>query len=329
MRETGGMARETRIEYEGACYHVINRGSHWGRVFEKDRTKEMFELCLGETAERMKWVMHGWVVMGNHYHLAVETPEGNLSKGMQWLQVTFAARYNAKRKDKGHVFQGRYKAIVVEPGKALGRVCHYIDLNPVRAGLVGVEQLQSYAYGSFRRLWMPKSRPKWLNVRAALAAAGGLADTPKGHASYRRYLKWLRDEVKAGREQDFLELSRGMAIGSEGFLKSARLQQADSAWRNLDAKGKRQKKELEWSRELQGILRCLPAKLKTDQRVSAGWKAAVACQMKARTDAANAWLAEVLDMGSATFVSKQAGLARRRLLGDAVEELLTKLKRKT
>lgn len=323
------MARQTRIEYEGACYHVINRGNYRGRVFEEEKTKEMFEACLGEAAEKMKWVVHGWVVMGNHFHLAVETPEGNLSKGMQWLQVTFAARFNATRQKGKHVFQGRYKAIVVEPGKALGQVCHYIDLNPVRAGVVGVEQLQSYAHGSFRRLWRPKSRPKWLSVRAALSAAGHLADTPRGHVAYRGYLRWLTGELKAGRQQNFLGLSRGMAIGSEGFLQDARLQHAKSALRNRDAKGKRQRKEREWSLQLQGVLRCLPAKLRTDQRVSAGWKAAVACQMKARTDAANAWLADALDMSSATFVSKQAGLARRRLLGDDVEDMLKRLKRKT
>ena len=329
MMEKRRMARETRIEYEGACYHVMNRGNYREGVFGEEKTKEGFEVCLGEAVEKMKWVVHGWVVMGNHYHLAVETPEGNLSKGMQWLQVTFAARFNTKRQGRGHVFQGRYKAIVVEPGKALGQVCHYIDLNPVRAGMVEVEQLQSYAYGSYRRLWKPKSRPEWLSVRAALSAAGGLADTAKGHAAYRGYLRWLTDELKAGREQDFLELSRGMAIGSEGFLQDARLQQAKSAGRNLDAKGKRQWKEQQWSQQLESMLRCLPAKSRIDQRVSAGWKAAVACQMKARTDAANAWLAKALDMSSPTFVSKQAGLARRRLLGDVVEDLLTKLKHKT
>lgn len=323
------MARETRIEYEGACYHVINRGNYREWVFGEEKTKEAFEICLGEAAEKMKWVVHGWVVMGNHFHLAVETPEGNLGKGMQWLQVTFAARFNTRRQERGHVFQGRYKAIVVEPGKALGQVCHYIDLNPVRAGIVEVEQLQSYAYGSYRRLWKPKSRPEWLSVRAALSAAGGLADTAKGHAAYRGYLRWMTDALKAGREQDFLELSRGMAIGSEGFLQDARLQQAKSVERNLDAKGKRQWKEQQWSRQLEGMLKCLPVKSRIDQRVSAGWKAAVACQMKTRTDAENAWLAKALDMSSPTFVSKQAGLARRRLLGDAVEDLLTKLKCKT
>lgn len=323
------MPRATRIEYEGACYHVINRGNYREWVFEEEKTKEAFAVCLAEAAVKMKWVVHGWVVMGNHFHLAVETPEGNLGKGMQWLQVTFAARFNAFRGERGHVFQGRYKAIAVEPGKALGQVCHYIDLNPVRAGIVEVGRLESYPFGSYRQLWKPKTRPEWLSVRATLSAAGGLSDNARGWAAYRGYLQWMMKELKAGREQDFLELSRGMAIGSEGFVEQIRLKQAEGSSRNLDTKGKRQLKEQEWSRQLAASMKRIPAKMRGDTRVSAGWKAAVACCLKARTDVTNNWLAKSLNLGSSTYASKQAGLARRALLGAEMAELVAKLNSKT
>ncbi len=118
------------MEYEGACYHVINRGNYRRWVFETEGAKEAFEQCVAECATKAGWMVHAWVVMGNHFHLAVETPQGNLGAGMQWLQTTYAARFNRYRSEQGHLFGGRYKAIVVERGEALGRVCHYIDLNP-------------------------------------------------------------------------------------------------------------------------------------------------------------------------------------------------------
>lgn len=96
--------------------------------------------------------------MANHFHLAIETPEGNLVAGMQWLQSTFANRFNRFRDVRGHLFQGRYKCLLVEPGEALGRVCHYLHLNPARAGVVSLEQWKSYRYSSGWYLCHPSRR---------------------------------------------------------------------------------------------------------------------------------------------------------------------------
>ena len=299
--------------YDGACYHVINRGNYREWIFKEDSTKEMFEKCLDEAANKMGWVLHGWVVMGNHYHLALETPLGNLSQGMQWLQVTFSARFNAFRQEHGHVFQGRYKAILVEPGKALGRVCHYIDLNPVRAGICSVGQLQGYRFGSYYRLHHRSLRPDWYESKTALTTAAQLADTKKGLASYADYLQWLTEEIKAGKEKDFLQLSKGLAIGSEGFVQDVqvRLEQTSASERNLDALGRRQLREREWSARLRKMMKDLTKTTLSDDRVSAAWKAKLAWRMKSETDVSNGWLAQALHMGSATYVSKQVGLVRR------------------
>lgn len=205
------------MEYPGACYHVINRGNYRGHVFESKGARAAFELGLAEGAARFHWKVHGWVVMGNHYHLAVETPEANLSSGMQWVQTTFSARCHRFRGEHGPVFQGRYRAIHVQPGEPLGRVCHYIDLNPVRAGLAAVATLENYEFGSFARLVKPATRPSWFSPHAALTGAGGLADSAPGREKYRAFLQWLQTEIGAGREQEHQRLCAGWAIGEDDF----------------------------------------------------------------------------------------------------------------
>ena len=108
------MARKLRLEFPGAIYHLINRGNYRSWIFADEKSKAAFESCLLEACERSAWLLHAFVVMSNHYHLAVETPQGNLIAGMQWLQSTFANRFNAFRGEHGHLFQGRYKCLIVE-----------------------------------------------------------------------------------------------------------------------------------------------------------------------------------------------------------------------
>ncbi len=305
------MARKHRIEYPGACYHVINRGNYRSWVFEDEGAKDAFEQCLAEAAVRSGWRVHAWVVMGNHFHLAVETPQANLSAGIQWLQVTFSARFNRYRREQGRLFQGRFKGILVETGDSLGQVCHYIELNPVRAGILPAAQLPEYRFGSFMRLWEPKRRPDWYVATSGLSAAGGLADTPRGRAKYRDYLEWLGREIEQGREQAYLNLSKGWAIGSEGFMAevSATYEKVDE--QTWDGTSKRQWRERQWDRYLAKLLAGMRARHRKDERPSARWKAQLALKMKVATDASNGWLAEKLRMSSPTFVSKQVGLARQ------------------
>ena len=131
------MARKLRIEAEEAVYHVIARGNYRADVFATEASKAAFLRCLDEACIKAGWQVHAWCVMSNHYHLCLRTPQANLVEGMRWLQATFSVRFNRFRGEQGHVFQGRYKALLVEP-EAVGAVCHYIHLNPVRAHLVEV-----------------------------------------------------------------------------------------------------------------------------------------------------------------------------------------------
>lgn len=119
------MARKLRLGFAGACYHVINRGNYRRRIFGDDGSAGSLEKALFDTCDRYGWQLHAYVVMSNHFHLAVETPEPNLSLGMKWLQGTWARRANLYHGETGRPFQGRYKALIVEPGRVLAQVAHY------------------------------------------------------------------------------------------------------------------------------------------------------------------------------------------------------------
>ena len=106
------MPRSLRIEYPGAVYHVLNRGNYRDAVFREVASKDLFVDTLAKTCERTGWVLHAFSLLDNHYHLCLETPDANLSVGMQWLQSTFANHFNRFVGERGHVFQGRYKSLV-------------------------------------------------------------------------------------------------------------------------------------------------------------------------------------------------------------------------
>ena len=108
------MPRKLRLEYEGAIYHVMNRGDRREDIFLDDRDREGFLKALGETCRKTDWQVHAYCLMGNHFHLVVETPQGNLSAGMQWFLGTYTSRFNRRHKLFGHLFSGRYKALIVD-----------------------------------------------------------------------------------------------------------------------------------------------------------------------------------------------------------------------
>ena len=132
------MARKIRIEYAGAAYHVMARGNQGRDIYADERDRKLWLETLGEACEKTGWRIHAWVMMNNHYHLLLETPEANLVAGMKWLQGTYTQRYNSRHEIFGHLFQGRYKAVVVEPeaGNYFAVVSTYVHLNPARAGLI-------------------------------------------------------------------------------------------------------------------------------------------------------------------------------------------------
>lgn len=130
------MARPLRIQFPGALYHVTSRGDKKQKIFEDDRDREAFLKILASVVEQCNWLCHAYCLMDNHYHLLVETPDGNLSYGMRQLNGVYTQRYNRTHHTVGHLLQGRYKAIVVEKDTYLLEVSRYMVLNPVRAQLV-------------------------------------------------------------------------------------------------------------------------------------------------------------------------------------------------
>jgi REP element-mobilizing transposase RayT len=308
------MARKLRLEFPGACYHVINRGNYRTDIFRTEGARTAFESCLFEACAKSDWVLHAFVIMRNHYHLALGTPDGNLVAGMQWLQATFANRFNRLRGERGHLFQGRYKALLVEEGAALGQVCHYIHLNPVRAGIVPAARLREFRPSSYWYLWRPQVRPKFLELRTALEEAGGLADTSAGRRSYGEYLAWQAQDGPAGRNEAYVSLSKGWALGTREFkaalIKDHALAANARAWED---EGAREIRERQWE---QGLAACLQKAGKTieaaaSDRKSAPWKVAIAAELKQGTQATNRWIAEQLHMGGAVAVSQYVGRARR------------------
>lgn len=304
------MARKLRLEFDGAVYHVLNRGNYRSHVFAEDGARLAFLTCLGEACERAGWQVHAWCVMSNHYHLAIETPEPNLVAGMQWLQGTFATRFNRYRRECGHLFQGRYKSLLVDPGEALGPLCHYIHLNPVRAGLARVEDLPRWPWTSLAWLVAPPRRASWYRPEAALSHAGGLGDTPGGRAKYLEYLEWLSADEPAQQKMRFDRMTKGWVLGTAEFradlVEEHRQAAALLEGSDRDADGARE----ELLRRRLGRLLKIINKTRTDiarDRKSAPWKIAVAMEMKRATTATNRWLADALRMGSPFRVSRLVG----------------------
>src|SRR4030067_3428811 len=130
------MARPLRIQYAEAVYHITSRGNARRSIFKDDKDRGMLLNILEEVNDRYHWLCHAYCLMNNHYHLVIETPEGNLSKGMRQLNGVYTMRFNKRHKRVGHIFQGRYKAILIQKDSHLLEVSRYVVLNPVRAKAV-------------------------------------------------------------------------------------------------------------------------------------------------------------------------------------------------
>ena len=160
------MARPLRIEFAGALHHITSRGNSRDPIFLRDSDRELFMLVLKESCELFNWSVHAWCLMDNHYHLLVETPDSNLSKGMRYLNGVYTQRFNSLEKTDGQLFRGRYKAILVEDSSYLLCVSRYIHLNPVNAEVV--DSLEKYSWSSYGAFIGNDIVPKWLVVKKIL-----------------------------------------------------------------------------------------------------------------------------------------------------------------
>jgi len=305
------MARKVRFEYPGACYHLINRGNYRSRIFESEGARKSFVGTLRECCEAQGWSLHAWCLMSNHYHLLLETPEPNLVEGMRWLQSVFANRFNRFRKENGHVFQGRYKSIILEDA-AMGPVAHYIHLNPVRARMVTADQLERYEWSSFHQLWYPEKRWSFMAVAGLLKTWLGLADDRASHRAYRDYLQDLAGDRKEKERLGFGEMSSGWAKGSDAFKRDV-LKDMDEAKSGRVVEGEAGEiREHRWQRALEEGLTCLKRTTEDLKKGRKGepWKVALACHLRERYLVPHRWLARELRMGAVSSV--QSAVSRHR-----------------
>ena len=184
------MARSIRIEYPGAFYHVMARGNRREVIFADEDDRLFFLKTLGEACAMTGWRVHAWVLMSNHYHLLIKTPEPNLVAGMKWLQNTYTRRFNLRHRLWGRLFGDRYKAVLVEgEGYYYATLLDYLHLNPVRAGLVDLERggsVLDYRWSSVAggHALLPRQRPPWLASGQALVAFGCADTETRGQATY-------------------------------------------------------------------------------------------------------------------------------------------------
>jgi putative transposase len=220
------MPRQVRLEYPSAIYHIMARGNRKGLIFIDDKDRYRFLDTLAEVCGRTGFRVHSYVLMPNHYHLLLETPEANLVAGMHWLQSTYTIRFNLRHKLVGHLFQGRYKAIPIDSEDPLyfRIISEYIHLNPARAGLLDSQKpnLASYFWSSYRAFIGNKPLPGWL-ARTRVFAATDLADD--GVAERRRYRLYLTGKMNEAigaktsqqMEEEWRLIRRGWYFGTKLF----------------------------------------------------------------------------------------------------------------
>ena len=204
------MARPLRIEYNGALYHITARGNERNPIYREEGDYQKFLDLLSELPQRYDIFIHGYILMGNHYHLLIETPKGNITKVMHYLNATYTGYFNKKYGRVGHLFQGRYKGLLIEKERYLLSVSRYIHLNPVRAGMS--RRPEEYRWSSYPEYIRRDKKNKWLTSDWILGQYS------RDEAKARRLYKAFVDEGLTLRENPFKDLKEGLILGSENFI---------------------------------------------------------------------------------------------------------------
>jgi REP element-mobilizing transposase RayT len=203
------MARALRIEYEGALYHILSRGNEQRDIFLEDDDRRSFLKVLGEMSQRFDIDILAYVLMGNHYHLLLRTRKANLSKSMHWLGTTYARHFNLRHLRSGHLFQGRFKSILVQNEAYLIQLSCYIHRNPLRAGISN--RLAAYPWSSYRAYAFEANHPEWLNTKLLLSQF----KMKDPHKAYREKVKKYSEEE----DQIWENLRYGLVFGTKRFLE--------------------------------------------------------------------------------------------------------------
>src|SRR6266446_7182134 len=210
------MARPIRIEFEGAVYHVTARGNERRAIFRSDDDRALFFATLEECVKENGLALHAWRLMPNHYHLIIEIPLGNLSRAIGWLQTTYTVRFNRRHARTGHLFQGRFKAQVVDADAYSMELVRYIHLNPVRprnkSALNSPEdwmRLEAFAWSSHRDYAGIRKPPGWRSI-AWLSFFG------KGRrAATREYVRFMKLSFEKPIESPWKQLRGGLVLGGQ------------------------------------------------------------------------------------------------------------------
>jgi REP element-mobilizing transposase RayT len=290
------------------------RGDGREAIFLTDRDRETFIDTLRDVCDRTGWIVHAYVLMTNHYHLQLETPEANLVAGMKWFQGTYTQRFHARNNTCGHLFQGRYKAIPIS-GKRdyFETLSTYIHLNPVRAGMTDAVEgdLSRYAWSSYP-LYLRSKRPSWLSAERVLKALG-MSDTSSGRAQYRAYMKKkilevLDPERARDFEQEWKHIRRGWYFGDEDLCSflADRLNILPGKRDSFSGDEAKKHDEQEAERLLDEGLRFLGMTLKAlrARKFSDIDKCMLAWLIRRNTSVSNGWISTRLRMGRVDCFSR-------------------------
>ncbi len=203
------MARPLRIEYPGAVYHVTSRGNARQPIVIDDQDRHTFLALLAHVIDRFGWLCHAYCLMDNHYHLLIETPQPNLSRGMRQLNGRYTQSFNRRHDRVGHVLQGRFTAILVEKEAHLLELCRYVVLNPVRAKMVTHPRL--WAWSSYRATVGDTPAPPWLTIDWILHQFG-----QRVRPAQDRYRAFVAEGRGAARPWE--QLQGQIYLGSEAFI---------------------------------------------------------------------------------------------------------------
>ena len=200
------MARPLRLEFAGALYHVTARGNARQKIFLADEDRHGFLDLLGKEIDQQGWLCYAYCLMDNHYHLLIETPEANLVAGMRRLNGVYTQAFNRRHRRVGHLFQGRYKAILVDKDAYLLELCRYIVLNPLRA--TRVKRLDGWPWSSYAATAGQTHAPSWLAVKAVRRLFAS-------RAAYRRFV-----DQGIGQASPWTQLRGQIYLGGEAFLQA-------------------------------------------------------------------------------------------------------------
>lgn len=314
------MPRKARVEFAGAVYHLLDRGDRREAIFRDAADREVFLSTLGKVCERTGWRVHAWVLMTNHYHLLIETPEANLVAGMRWFQTTYTVRFNRRHRLSGHLFQGRYKAVAIDPEERgyFVLLSDYIHLNPVRARMISLgERLFDFPWSSYRWYVTKNGRPGWFDPDRVLGELG-FEDTAAGRRQYAERMRQRAMDEFAG--QNAIEnerLRRGWCLGQASFRERMlslleKTAEKFSKAKEVDGAVRQSHGEDEARRLLQGAM--------AHFRISRGdlvnlkrndpRKLAIARLIRARTSVPNKWIAQELSLGHVSGVSRYCSKSR-------------------